>query len=531
MFGTYYPHGNVTFRNVIGAEPLHDSIHPKGEHGFGPLFSNDEGGRVTFTGSLLSHFACRAPLAESTEFVMVNNLIYDRIYFATQLRNQFGNPSKMTLEGNRYIDGPSILTPGFEWARNRAPILIENDPSRYDFQSESQVYLHDNAWTDYLGETREIEWSMVQTLNDPQVKFEDIAVDTRPVWNEGLEALPSSEVEDYVLQNAGAWPAFRLPYEEKIINNVRNRTGGMVNSVAEAGGWPEVEHNTRTLIVPKNPHGDDDGDGYTNIEEWLHAYAAYVEGRGAEPELIAPEEGEPIDEEPEEPEPVGEPVITDLVIYDTGAPHNNDEVWQIKRNLQEDDFIYGDRQFTFWHVPEIVAGCTWLSPANNSKTFNDSPLVTFKLTNDSFVYVGIDDRIEEHEMPDWISEWTDTGEVLISDPGSNNITYKLYNKSYPANSTVSLGGNGTSTISCQYIVIVSVREESFPGNALAEITDPANGSVLITLPTRISGTAVDTDSANEDISDIKVAILQKATNKYYNPSTKWEHSFFSMLIK
>ena len=28
------------------------------------------------------------------------------------------------------------------------------------------------------------------------------------------------------------------------------------------------------------PSGDDDGDGYTNLEEWLHGYAAKVERRG-----------------------------------------------------------------------------------------------------------------------------------------------------------------------------------------------------------------------------------------------------------
>jgi len=37
--------------------------------------------------------------------------------------------------------------------------------------------------------------------------------------------------------------------------------------------------NRRKLTVPDNPSGDDDGDGYTNLEEWLHGFAAEVEGR------------------------------------------------------------------------------------------------------------------------------------------------------------------------------------------------------------------------------------------------------------
>ena len=36
--------------------------------------------------------------------------------------------------------------------------------------------------------------------------------------------------------------------------------------------------NKITLAIPANPHGDDDSDGYTNLEEWLHKLAAEVEG-------------------------------------------------------------------------------------------------------------------------------------------------------------------------------------------------------------------------------------------------------------
>jgi len=32
------------------------------------------------------------------------------------------------------------------------------------------------------------------------------------------------------------------------------------------------------LTTPTNPHGDSDGDGYTNLEEWLHNYSSQAEG-------------------------------------------------------------------------------------------------------------------------------------------------------------------------------------------------------------------------------------------------------------
>jgi len=70
---------------------------------------------------------------------------------------------------------------------------------------------------------------------------------------------------------------------------VINRTGTAINCVeddgsercsANAGGWPADSQARITLSIPANPNGDDDRDGYTNLEEWLHAFAAAVEVGG-----------------------------------------------------------------------------------------------------------------------------------------------------------------------------------------------------------------------------------------------------------
>ena len=52
-----------------------------------------------------------------------------------------------------------------------------------------------------------------------------------------------------------------------------------MDSQDEVGGWPRLAENHRGLDLPANMHGDDNRDGYTNLEEWLHAMAAEVEGR------------------------------------------------------------------------------------------------------------------------------------------------------------------------------------------------------------------------------------------------------------
>ena len=52
----------------------------------------------------------------------------------------------------------------------------------------------------------------------------------------------------------------------------------IVASQEDVGGWPALAENRRELTIPGNPSGDDDSDGYTNLEEWLHGFAADVEG-------------------------------------------------------------------------------------------------------------------------------------------------------------------------------------------------------------------------------------------------------------
>jgi hypothetical protein len=82
-----------------------------------------------------------------------------------------------------------------------------------------------------------------------------------------------------VLANAGAWPASRDAVDQRVVSDVRNRTGRIITSQNQVGGWPNLGTPRRTLALPANPNGDDDGDGYTNLEEWLHALSRTAEGR------------------------------------------------------------------------------------------------------------------------------------------------------------------------------------------------------------------------------------------------------------
>jgi len=61
-----------------------------------------------------------------------------------------------------------------------------------------------------------------------------------------------------------------------VVRDVGEQTGSIIASQEDVGGWPDLAANRRELTLPQNPDGDDDGDGYTNLEEWLHSYSAAV---------------------------------------------------------------------------------------------------------------------------------------------------------------------------------------------------------------------------------------------------------------
>ena len=78
--------------------------------------------------------------------------------------------------------------------------------------------------------------------------------------------------------------------DRRIVSEVQSRTGRIISSPSEVGGWPTLATNVRALSLPANPHTAT-ASGYTNLELWLHDYAATVEGTNNAPTAPAPPTG------------------------------------------------------------------------------------------------------------------------------------------------------------------------------------------------------------------------------------------------
>lgn len=267
---------NVSLTNNIFAEPLDDSIHPEGPHGFGVIIGPVDGS-ITLAGNLMSGNRSRNPLTNATRTVIVNNVIYNWSNNATELQSQKGAATHNSVVGNVYIRGP--LT------GSREPILIRADKTR--LPSGSKVFLADNHAEGVTSDPWSIAVPVFGSINLSGFKSNS------PVaWPAGFTTLPTSGdvTKNHVLKYVGARPADRDPVDERIVNEVRTRTGGTVNCVApngtarcnkNAGGWPKYAENRRALELPANPN-EVTASGYSNLELWLHEMAAEVEGRSSQ---------------------------------------------------------------------------------------------------------------------------------------------------------------------------------------------------------------------------------------------------------
>ncbi len=253
---------DITFSNCIVAENLSESLHPKGEHSKGVLVG-DHSRRISFIGNLFAHNMRRNPLLKGDTSTLVSgNLIYNpgtqAIGFADP---EYSGASRATIIGNLVIAGPDTVgSSGAIWRGAET-------------SDDIMVFARDNL----------IDTGMVDTGEPapwrPDSRMEAVLVDEEPVSVRPLTHSTAVGVETAVLSLAGARSESRDEVDERIVRTVRDRSGAIIDSQTEVGGYPTPTATSRSLDLPERPNDDDDQNGYTNLEEWLHDSAASVQGR------------------------------------------------------------------------------------------------------------------------------------------------------------------------------------------------------------------------------------------------------------
>ena len=271
---TYYSGDmNMTVWRSISAEGLDfpTSVPTSASHG---LLVQAKSKKVSVAQSLLASNRERNPYAQSdTSLAAVNNLIFNafanwHFFFANFDIN--GNPSTggpwyASVVGNRLIAGPNTDD---DSSYRQGTAFYYDVPGSTVVQG-NRIYRSDNTRDASLGFPFVEQESELNY--DPNVSSPPTQAPLTP-----FAAMPSSQVEAWVLAHAGARPKDDDPVDVRIKRDVATRTGrGYIRSQSAVGGYPALTSTARALTLPANAHTVT-ASGYTNLELWLQSHAAAV---------------------------------------------------------------------------------------------------------------------------------------------------------------------------------------------------------------------------------------------------------------
>jgi pectate lyase len=291
LLDAWYDAREITVQWSILAEALDRSSHQKGRHSRGMLFGGpDGGGDYSIHHNLFAHNAQRNPLLEPGRGVadIVNNVIYDPQSLVSHVEDTHG-PVTVNYVGNYFKAGPDTNSPTLpNYALDAVP----------DAGGDGRFKLF------VAGNYDELHRSDDALPEDAILEPADrgYLVDDRQPAPLVRTTSAARALED-VLAHAGATLPARDAVDLRIVHTVRGASGRLINDPAEVGGWPllapgtppadadhdgmpdewEVHHG----LDPHDPGDgarDRDGDGYTNLEEYLDQLAGDLASANADQE-------------------------------------------------------------------------------------------------------------------------------------------------------------------------------------------------------------------------------------------------------
>jgi hypothetical protein len=282
--------GNVTVQWCIISESLNNSVHSKGPHGYGSLIRGGWGNGYTYHHNLYSDHSARNPRPgnynnrnkdpEGFIFDFRNNVIYnwggEYAGYNADGTNKANSFTRMNFVGNYYKKGYN----------SRGNIAFS------ETTTGNKSYFSGNFMN---GNNPEDPWSLVIFSNFSE---EQKAAYKQPVPIQTPPVNTDDAITAYkkILTGVGAVFPKRDAADNRIVNDVINGTGKIIDSQDEVGGWPEL----KSAAPPKDSdhdgmpddweisHGlnpNDDSDArkislssmyYTNIEVYINELVANI---------------------------------------------------------------------------------------------------------------------------------------------------------------------------------------------------------------------------------------------------------------
>ncbi len=292
---------DYTIQWSIISEPLYDAPHQNHQGRRARNINLTHTGNNSFHHNLLAHTTYRNPLVENDTGVtdIVNNVIYDSGRADIGLSDRYGR-LRANVVGNYDIDGPVSLHYRARLARdlladNYLVVLIREGRRENGFE----VFVDDNYSEPRLTTAAQ---PAIDAVYPGYFGRKSLVADA--AWRAGAlvsTRVPAPAVRTEspqgayasVVAGAGATRPRRDAVDTRIVSETKNRTGKLVlRDPAEVGGWPDLSGGaaypdsdrdgiadtweTAHGLDPDNPADgaeDRNGDGWTNLEEFLHELA------------------------------------------------------------------------------------------------------------------------------------------------------------------------------------------------------------------------------------------------------------------
>lgn len=216
----------ITFSNNLLAEGLAHSTHAKGEHSKGSLI-HDNVNDILIVGNLYAHNYERSPLFKGgVRGQLINNLIYDpgqrAVHYNLIAEEWVGREyqlGRLALRGNVLRGGPSTEALAFFMLGGSGDV---------------ELYMDDTIAVDRIGQPV----PLIGRYTTGRARI--IEQKRAPALPFGVNLLAAVDVQDAVIENAGARPWDRDDIDRRIVANVIEGRGAIIDSENEVGGYPRV---------------------------------------------------------------------------------------------------------------------------------------------------------------------------------------------------------------------------------------------------------------------------------------------------
>ncbi|MCD5382411.1 MAG: hypothetical protein LR017_03850 [Candidatus Pacebacteria bacterium] len=314
VLDTYYDVHDITLsRNIIGPS-LHNATNDEGPAGLGVLLGSQGAHSFSLHHNYFVHLQERAPFisvginGSTPAYVdFTNNLIYNWVHSGTSHATRYGDVY-VNLVKNRYIAGPRSVGPEVSILGHAH--LHTNDLG---------IYLEGNI-SPMRPSHSDPEDALLYVYSNPNpATFPQSAVASARYPTPAITEMPVDDLETQLITDVGATKPRRDSVDTQLVADLQNRTGDVLYCVTpndpgvaaswcaqgNNGGWPTYQNGTPEpdadadgmpdaweTVRGLDMHvydaaGDPDGNGYTNIEEYVFELAGLMQSAPAQPVTVS----------------------------------------------------------------------------------------------------------------------------------------------------------------------------------------------------------------------------------------------------